>query len=68
MGVCPTDEMVKQYVAGSCLPDMQRAVEAHLAQCESCQQRIESTRTSTDAFTRADSANVSEDVTVAISE
>ncbi len=68
MGVCLTDEMVEQYVAGICLPDTQRAVETHLAQCDSCRQRIESTRTSTDASTRADSANVSEDVTIAMSE
>jgi serine/threonine protein kinase len=61
MGVCLTDEMVEQYVAGDCLPDMQQAVEAHLAQCESCQQRVESTRTSMDASTTANSANASEE-------
>jgi serine/threonine protein kinase len=68
MGVCLTDEMVEQYVAGNCLPDVRRAVEAHLAQCESCQQRVESTRTSMDASTRADSANGPEDVTIRICE
>jgi serine/threonine protein kinase len=68
MGACLTDEMVEQYVAGCCLPDMQRAVEAHLVQCESCRQRIESTRTSADASARADSADAPKDVTIAISQ
>jgi predicted Ser/Thr protein kinase len=44
MSVCLSQELVEQYVNGSCSGDERRAIEAHLTQCEDCQRRIDATQ------------------------
>ncbi|MHC4621992.1 MAG: protein kinase domain-containing protein, partial [Planctomycetota bacterium] len=41
-----SQELIESYVAGSCSSVQRRAVEAHSSRCESCRQRMESTRSS----------------------
>jgi hypothetical protein len=41
MSVCLTQELVERYTAGDCLADERQVIETHLAECESCRQQIE---------------------------
>jgi len=42
MGICLSQELVERYTAGSCSADERKAIETHLAECDSCRQQIES--------------------------
>ena len=44
MDACLSQELVERYISGGCSEHEQQAVEVHLTQCESCQERVESTR------------------------
>jgi serine/threonine protein kinase len=44
MSICLTQELVEKYAAEKCSANEQRSVETHIADCESCRQRVESTR------------------------
>jgi serine/threonine protein kinase len=45
MGVCLSQELVEQYITEECSADERHVIEAHLEQCASCRQHVESTRT-----------------------
>ncbi|UCG59438.1 MAG: protein kinase [Phycisphaerales bacterium] len=44
MSLCLTQELVERYASERCSADEKQSVETHIADCVSCQQRIESTR------------------------
>ena len=44
MGVCLSQKLVERYLSGSCSEDELLTIEAHLMQCESCRQQVESAR------------------------
>jgi hypothetical protein len=44
MGTCLTQELVERYTAGDCLAEERLVIETHLAECESCRQQIESSK------------------------
>jgi len=44
MQVCLSQELVERYVSGNCTADELRAVETHIAKCQSCRKRAESAR------------------------
>ncbi len=44
MSVCLSQKLVERYLSGSCSEDELLIIEAHLMQCESCRQQVESTR------------------------
>ncbi|MHC4790227.1 MAG: protein kinase domain-containing protein [Planctomycetota bacterium] len=46
MGVCLSQELLELYLANSCSEDELREVETHLAECETCRQKVESARQS----------------------
>jgi len=47
MGACLTQELVDRYTAGGCLAEEKYLIETHIADCESCRQQIESSRSNT---------------------
>jgi serine/threonine protein kinase len=44
MGACLTQELVERYTVGDCLAEERQVIETHLAECESCRQQIESSK------------------------
>jgi len=44
MGICLTEELAERYAAGECSADERQVIEAHLAECKSCRQQADSTR------------------------
>ena len=56
MCACLSHELVERYVAGNCSGEERRTVEAHLTQCENCQQQIESAQSNITASDQSDSA------------
>lgn len=60
MSFCLTQELVEKYAAEKCSADEQRSVEAHIADCESCRQRVESTRSNVTIALGDDPAEASE--------
>jgi serine/threonine protein kinase len=68
MGVCPSQKTIERYVTGDCSTDEKRAIEAHLAQCEGCKQKVETTRSNMTASARADSVSTDKDVPKGVSE
>ena len=44
MGACLTQELVERYTTGDCLAEERLVIETHLAECESCRQQIESSK------------------------
>ena len=58
MSACLTQELVKRYTDGDCIAEERQAIETHLAECESCQQQIESARSKIAEPDKSDSAGV----------
>lgn len=55
MTVCPSPEVMNRYVAGECTADEHREVQRHLAGCETCRRKVQSTypnRSAQDAVAR----------------
>ncbi|MHC4397228.1 MAG: protein kinase domain-containing protein [Planctomycetota bacterium] len=57
MDICLSQELVERYITQSCSEDEIQAVEAHLATCQSCRQRIEFIRSNIAAPGQSDSNN-----------
>lgn len=57
MSVCLTQELVERYTAGDCLADERQVIETHLAECESCRQQIESSKSNVCRPEKPDSAD-----------
>jgi serine/threonine protein kinase len=54
MNVCLNHELLKSYVSGSCSHEEHRVISAHLAECQSCRQQVESVRRNAPTLNPAD--------------
>jgi serine/threonine protein kinase len=66
MSVCLSQEAVERYAAGSCSANEQQAIEAHLAECESCRQQIGSTRSNIGSHQKPESSDTALETTRAL--
>jgi hypothetical protein len=57
MGACLTQELIERYTAGDCLAEERLVIETHLAECKSCRQQIESSKSNTGKPDKPDSAD-----------
>jgi tRNA A-37 threonylcarbamoyl transferase component Bud32 len=59
MGVCLSQELIELYTAGTCSGDELRAIEVHLAECESCREQTESARRTITSAAKPNSSRLS---------
>ena len=68
MGVCLSQDMVELYVAGNSSSDERRTVEAHIAKCEDCRQRIESAQSNMVASGQSESVTTHKNIADTVTE
>ncbi len=54
MGVCLSQQLVDLYLSGSCSENELQEIEAHLTQCESCRNQVESSRSTIASYNQSD--------------
>lgn len=61
MSVCLSQELAERYGDGDCSAKEKQEIEAHLAECETCRQQIEFTRSNISAPDKSDPENAYKD-------
>ena len=68
MCACPTKDLVERYLTGRCSQNEHQVFEKHLAECDDCRTKVDTTRSAMGESGRHNSATLADDRTLAIAE